>query len=324
MGFMSTELDTIRSGTGLATRTVGPAELLDAWFRGHKESTRVAYERDLDTFAAWARAGDAQDAIAELIRDGNGPANLSAHAWRADMLEAGLAPSTVNRRLSALRSVLNLANRTGMIEWTLSVEGVKVTTYRDTRGPGVANIRAMLESCDRDSEKGRRDYALIRLMFDRGLRRGEVVTLDRAHVDLEARTVAVMAKGRRERDLLTINPPTVEALEAVLADRPDEHAAPVFVSMHHNGRRARLDGRSAHRIIADIGVRAGAGRVRPHGLRHSAVTAFLDATNGNVREARAFSRHAKLETVAIYDDARIDTGGELSTKLGEMIGPVGS
>ena len=33
---------------------------------------------------------------------------------------------------------------------------------------------------------------------------------------------------------------------------------------------------------------------------------------------------AKLETVAIYDDARIDTGGELSTKLGEMIGPVGS
>ena len=161
-------------------------------------------------------------------------------------------------------------------------------------------------------------------MFDRGLRRGEVVTLDRAHVDLETRTVAVMAKGRRERDLLTINPATAEALEAVLADRPDDDAAPVFVSMHHNGRRARLDGRSVHRIIGEIGVRAGAGRVRPHGLRHSAVTAVLDATNGNVREARAFSRHAKLETVAIYDDARIDTGGELSTKLGEMIGPDGS
>jgi len=323
---MSTELDKIRPGTGLATRTVGTAELLDAWFRGHKESTRVAYERDLDTFVSWAGANDAQDAVDALIRDGNGPANLSAHAWRADMLEAGLAPSTVNRRLSALRSVVNMANRIGIIEWTLSVEGVKgTTTYRDTRGPGVANIRAMLESCDRDTEKGRRDYALIRLMFDRGLRRGEVVTLDRVHVDLEARTVAVMAKGRWDRDLLTINPATVEALEAVLADSPDEEAAaPVFVSLHHNGRRARLDGRSVHRIMGDIGVRAGAGRVRPHGLRHSAVTAVLDATNGNVREARAFSRHAKLETVAIYDDARIDTGGELSTKLGEMIGPVGS
>ncbi len=321
---MSTDLDTIRIRTGLATQTVGPAELIAVWLRGRKESTRAAYARDLNTFASWAGVNNAQDAIDALIRDGNGPANLSAHAWRADMLEAGLAPSTVNRRLSALRSVVNLANRTGMIEWTLSVEGVKVTTYRDTRGPGLANIRAMLESCDRDSEKGRRDYALIRLMFDRGLRRGEVVTLDCAHVDLEARTVAVMAKGRRDRDLLTINPATVEALEAVLADRADDDAAPAFVSMHHNGRRARLDGRSVHRIIGDIGVRAGAGRVRPHGLRHSAVTAVLDATNGNVREARAFSRHAKLETVAIYDDARIDTGGELSTKLGEMIGPVGS
>lgn len=318
-----TELDTIRIRAGLATRTVGPAELIDAWLRGRKESTRAAYARDLDTFAAWA-GDDAEDALEALIRGGNGPANMSAHAWRADMLEAGLAPSTVNRRLSALRSVVNLANRTGMIEWTLSVEGVKVTRYRDTRGPGVANVRSMLEACDRDTEKGRRDYALIRLMFDRGLRRGEVVTLDCAHVNLEARTVAVMAKGRRDRDLLTINPATLEALEAVLADRPDDETAPVFVSMHHNGRRTRLDGRSVHRIIGEIGVRAGAGRVRPHGLRHSAVTAVLDATNGNVREARAFSRHAKLETVAIYDDARTDTGGELSTKLGEMIGPIES
>jgi hypothetical protein len=48
----------------------------------------------------------------------------------------------------------------------------------------------------------------------------------------------------------------------------------------------------------------------------------LDATNGNVREARAFSRHAKLETVALYDDARNDVGGELSTRLGDLIGTV--
>ncbi len=76
---MTTELDTISTRTGLATRTVGPAELIAVWLRGRKESTRAAYARDLDTFATWVGATDTQDALATLIRDGNGPANLSAH-----------------------------------------------------------------------------------------------------------------------------------------------------------------------------------------------------------------------------------------------------
>jgi hypothetical protein len=76
-------------------------------------------------------------------------------------------------------------------------------------------------------------------------------------------------------------------------------------------------GRDVHRVVEQLGRNAGVENVRPHGLRHSAV---LDATNGDVREARAFSRHAKLETVALYEDARTDVEGELSTRLGELIG----
>ena len=55
--------------------------------------------------------------------------------------------------------------------------------------------------------------------------------------------------------------------------------------------------------------------IRPHGLRHAAITAALDETNGNVRAAREFSGHASIEVLMRYDDNRRDVGGEVATKV---------
>ena len=61
------------------------------------------------------------------------------------------------------------------------------------------------------------------------------------------------------------------------------------------------------------------GTVRPHGLRHTAITAALDVANGDVRAAAKFSRHAKLETVMVYDDNRADLGGQLAAKVARRV-----
>jgi len=55
--------------------------------------------------------------------------------------------------------------------------------------------------------------------------------------------------------------------------------------------------------------------IRPHGLRHAAITAALDETNGNVRAAREFSGHASVEVLMKYDDNRKDVGGEVASKV---------
>ena len=56
-------------------------------------------------------------------------------------------------------------------------------------------------------------------------------------------------------------------------------------------------------------------KTRPHGLRHAAITAALDATNGDVRRVQRFSRHADARTLLIYDDARSDMGGEIAALI---------
>jgi integrase/recombinase XerC len=83
----------------------------------------------------------------------------------------------------------------------------------------------------------------------------------------------------------------------------------------------RLNGSSIDRIVSTIAKQAGIGkRISPHRLRHSSITAFLDASGGKVRAAQRLSRHLKLDTLQIYDDNRQDIQGEASELLASLRG----
>jgi integrase/recombinase XerC len=80
--------------------------------------------------------------------------------------------------------------------------------------------------------------------------------------------------------------------------------------------RRRLTGTSLHRVVAEIGRRACLpAPLRPHGLRHAAITEALDLARGNVRAVQRFSRHADPRTLLRYDDAREDVAGEIAKQV---------
>ena len=90
---------------------------------------------------------------------------------------------------------------------------------------------------------------------------------------------------------------------------------PLFMSLDRGNRGRRLTGRSVHRIVRALGKQAGLGTVRPHGLRHAAITEALDLTRGNVRAVQRFSRHRDLRTLTLYDDNRMDLAGEIARQV---------
>ncbi len=106
------------------------------------------------------------------------------------------------------------------------------------------------------------------------LRRNEIASLDIGHVDLAGDKLFVVGKGSRT------------ALATALG------AGVYHVIAYQLGERASVTG-------------------RPHGLRHAAITAALDAFGGDYRKARAFSGHASLETVRRYGDNRADHAGQV-------------
>ena len=287
------------------------SSLVEAFLAGRSPRTMAAYRQDLASFARFVGAESVDEAALLLLVNGRGSANETAHAYRADLLDRKLSPATVNRRLAALRSLVKLARLIGAADFSLDVASVKSESYRDTRGPGLVGVRSMLENLTRKtSPKSLRDAALVHLLFDLGLRRGEAVALDLEDVDLQAGTVSILGKGRTEKEALTLPETTRAALEAWTAARGGA-PGPLFVNMDRARKGDRLTGRSVARLVGSLGEAVGL-TVRPHGLRHAAVTAALDLTGGDVRKVQRFSRHRDLRTLTRYDDNRLDLGGDVA------------
>jgi integrase/recombinase XerC len=214
-----------------------------------------------------------------------------------------------------------IARQIGRINWSLDVDAPKSKPYRDTRGPGFDGWKAVLKvATDRaTTPKGKRDVAILLLMHDRGLRRGECLALDLADVELDdVGAVNIIGKGNTETERLTISDRARNALRDWVAERGST-PGPLFVRLDAAATEGleRLTGESVWRMTEKLGSDAGLKRgTNPHGFRHQGITRLLDKGK-DVRDVKRFSRHAKLETLMLYDDARRDEAGALSQLLGD-------
>jgi integrase/recombinase XerC len=142
------------------------------------------------------------------------------------------------------------------------------------------------------------------------LRRGEVVSLDLTHLDMEGGRLSIIGKGRTQRESLSIPTRVLASLRTWVEIR-GSHDGPLFTALDRGHHGHRLDGSAVYRLVSELGEAVGL-VTRPHGLRHAGITAALDKTNGNTRMVQRFSRHRSLETLSLYDDNRLDLGGEVA------------
>lgn len=290
---------------------------LRLFLEGRTATTIRAYQNDLDDFGRFAGVSP-PEALRLLFNLGAGGANEAVLRYRSDLGARGLKASTINRRMATLRSVAKFARTIGAIDWELAVRGVKSQPYRDTRGPGVDGVRKMLKLLKaRGDAKAARDAAIVRLLFDCALRCSEVVSLDAEHVDLDGAWLLVHRKGRVERESVALPEPTMKAIREWLGHRGDE-GGPLFLNLERSKRGGRLSANGLYRMIVRLGKEIGR-RVRPHGLRHAAVTQALELTGGDVRSVAKFSSHRSIQTVLLYDDARQDVAGEVARAVAESV-----
>ena len=117
--------------------------------------------------------------------------------------------------------------------------------------------------------------------------------------------VRIKGKGRREKELVPLPAPVVEAIRRYLTYRGTA-AGPLFQTRGHRGkaRDGRLETRSVLRIVRELGQRVGL-HVWCHGLRHTAITTAIEQGQKaglGLDQIRHFSRHRTLATMLIYRD----------------------
>jgi integrase/recombinase XerC len=160
--------------------------------------------------------------------------------------------------------------------------------------------------------------ALLRLLWDCGLRRNEVAGLDLEHLELPERRVHVQGKGRLQREPLTLPRPTVEALEAWLRVR-GTLPGPLFPAFDalREGTAGRMTGTGVYTVVRAYGKRVGL-HVTPHKFRHSAITEALDC-GAALRDVARFARHRDTRVTQRYDDNRADLGGAVAERLAARV-----
>lgn len=243
----------------------------------------------------------------------------------ATLKEGALSPATQGRRLAALRSLMGFAHKLELCDSDGRGlgEAPRVVQLRDTLGIKPAQIKKLLKQpvarYGKSHPIGLRDSAILRLLCENVLRRGEVQKLNTGDFLFESCELWIIGKGANgQKARVTLTTTTAQAIQAwLLATGGDGDKGPLFTSFDRNPefRGARLTDKSIYNLVKFYGEMIGVKGLRPHKLRHSGITAALDATGGNVREVQRLSRHKKLDTLMIYDDNRADMQGKVTHLL---------
>jgi integrase/recombinase XerC len=281
--------------------------------RNASAHTVAAYGRDVSQFLAFTSAG-----LGRPVEDLR-PADVDLTTIRQFMAEVHRrrrSRATAARMLSALRAFGRFLAREGLIE--TDPASLTVAPKREHRIPAhlsVDEMARLLEVPDTSSPLGRRDRAILELLYASGLRLSELVGLDLEDVNLSARIVRVMGKGSKER-LVPFNSTTARSLREWLADRAslagraDRSAKPVAAgrggrtaraeALFVNQRGTRLTGRSVQRLVARC-VAACSTRfgISPHAIRHSFATHLLQG-GADLRAIQELLGHVQLSTTQRY------------------------
>jgi integrase/recombinase XerC len=252
--------------------------------------TESGYRRDLDALAAFCAA--------EKIPGWKQLDNFHIRTFAAREHRDGLGPRSVQRRLSAVRGFFNYLIREQVIDSNPAADiRAPKAAKRLPKTLDVDQVTSLLARSPGDA-LGRRDLAMLELLYSSGLRLSELAGLDVADLDLADRTVRVLGKGSKTR-VLPVGSKAVKALRAWLADRraiAGEGTGAVFVGQ--NGRR--LGARAIQKRIgrwaraSDLNV-----PVHPHLLRHSFATHLLESSR-DLRGVQELLGHADISTTQVY------------------------
>ena len=290
--------------------------------RNDSRNTLLGYARDLGQFAefTWGSESEPPYPWKKVVRD-------DARAYMVGLSQFDAAPTTVRRKLSALRSFYAFLVREGeLADSPLAM----------LRGPkkrrelpdvlSVAEVETLLESAREAARRAEaertpadasieraylawRDWALLEFLYGTGARIAEAAGLSQGALDLRAGTARLFGKGRKER-LAPLGRVAAEALRglrersvALFGKAAAARTAPVFL----NRRAGRATTRLIERVFDAAMVSAGlpADRFSPHALRHSFATHLLDA-GADLRAVQELLGHASLSTTQIYTHVSIE------------------
>lgn len=237
--------------------------------------------------------------------------HITIREYMATLYQAKRKKTSISRKLATLRTFFRFLCREQVVE--MNPARLVSSPRLEKRLPKVISIDEVIhfiEAPDAETVLGKRDRAILELLYATGCRVSEVAGMNLEDIDFKHETIRVRGKGRKER-FVPFGSKAKEALGtyfevrgALLAEAPEHKREAKAVFLNYQGTRitTRSIGRLVDKYVKECAM---ANEISPHSLRHSFATHLLSA-GADLRAIQELLGHARLSTTQIYTHVSID------------------
>ena len=257
-------------------------------------NTKETYLKGVKVFLEWCNDNNISEVThATLIQ------------YKEDLVAHNKKSATISMYMTALKKLYKYLETKGIKNIASDLKGAKQKRNYSKDPLTLDQAKDLLNSIDRTTKEGKRNYALIHLLLTTGLR---TIEIERANIE-DIRNVAnnsvlyVMGKGRDTKDeYVKLTYETLKAINEYLDTRKiKSDKEPLFISLSDRTNGQRLKTRSIRDIIKkayrNIGINND--KITTHSLRHTAIT--LSLLGGTpLQEVQQMARHSNINTTMIY------------------------
>src|SRR6185369_7452793 len=231
--------------------------------------------------------------------------HLTIREWLGSLHAAQKSKASIARKLAALRTFFQFLVREEVLE--LNPAKLVSTPRLEKKLPKHLSIEEairFIETPDAETDLGKRDRAILELMYATGVRVAELTTMNLRDVDFQNRLVRVTGKRRKQR-IVPFGDPAGAAIrnylnvrDKFLFNAPISKREEEALFLNYQG--TRITTRSVGRMVDKyIRICAGMHNISPHALRHSFATHLLDS-GADLRDIQELLGHARLSTTQVY------------------------
>lgn len=264
---------------------------------GLSDNTASAYGEDLKNFSDYMRKNSIFS-----------PQRQDVTGYLMELKRRGFSPSTISRRLSAVKGYFRYMLNEGLIK-TNPIAGMK-SPRKWSEIPGAlpeADINKLLAAPDIKKKAGMRDAAILELLYATGMRISEACGIKVSDVNFQAGFLRCMGKGSKER-IIPVGDKALQSIKLYMEKAKPHYArgsAPELFITRLGGKFSR---QGLWKIVKKHAFKAGIrGNITPHMLRHSFATHLLER-GADLRSVQEMLGHSSISTTQIYthvDSARL-------------------
>ena len=257
--------------------------------RGLSPNSITSYRRDISEFISFSKIKSPDKLDLSII-----------NRYIDSLNKSGRKPSTMARKISSLKRFFQYLRDNGVIKENpaAALAAPRIVRYHP-HYLSPSEIESILEKIDTSTTRGKRDRAVIELLYGSGLRISELINLKISDIEFEAQFIRVLGKGDKER-LVPLGDFARRAVEIYLEARDQNKAGASSNILFINRIGDKFSRVSLWKLVRKAALGAGISkRVTPHTFRHSFATHMLEG-GADLRIVQEMLGHADISTTQIY------------------------